>query len=382
MLNVAAATATFAQDTPKELVYTIRGKFEGLGNGKVIWYYIDKNLPQGVFTDSTQAKDDTFEIRGKLTSDVATFFRLGVRQEGNLRPKVQLPAKGYELFLSAGDVITLEGVVKNGDIVSVNAKGNQHVLDWDELRTKIAPIESSIDPIMAEFRALRAANANVGHLQPQLDSLRNILKQKLLDFIRDHPSSLISVYELNSVSSILPLDTLVYYYNRLDEKLQLETTYGRDIARSIEARKKTRPGTLVQDFARSDTAGKTIRLSDYRGRYVILDFWASWCSPCRKSHPHMIELYNKYKTAGVAFEVLAIATNDKKNAWKKAIQDDNLPWINVIDEEKELSKKLANLLAIQALPTKVFLDPQGKIIAVITGDEKAVESKMIELFKK
>jgi thiol-disulfide isomerase/thioredoxin len=307
---------------------------------------------------------------------------LGVRQEGNLRPKVQLPAKGYELFLSAGDVITLEGVVKNGDIVSVNAKGNQHVLDWDELRTKIAPIESSIDPIMAEFRALRAANANVGHLQPQLDSLRNILKQKLLDFIRDHPSSLISVYELNSVSSILPLDTLVYYYNRLDEKLQLETTYGRDIARSIEARKKTRPGTLVQDFARSDTAGKTIRLSDYRGRYVILDFWASWCSPCRKSHPHMIELYNKYKTAGVAFEVLAIATNDKKNAWKKAIQDDNLPWINVIDEEKELSKKLANLLAIQALPTKVFLDPQGKIIAVITGDEKAVESKMIELFKK
>jgi hypothetical protein len=96
----------------------------------------------------------------------------------------------------------------------------------------------------------------------------------------------------------------------------------------------------------------------------------------------MLELYKKYKNAGVAFEILAIASEDKRIEWKKAIREDSLTWVNVFDDEKDRAKKMTTLLGIQALPTKVFLDPQGKIIAIITGDEKAVEQKMIELFEK
>jgi peroxiredoxin len=235
---------------------------------------------------------------------------------------------------------------------------------------------------MTRFREARAVKGDVSGLEKPLDSLRNVLKQKLLFFIRENPKSLISAYELNSVSSLLPVDTLIRYYDELDVKVQTGTTYGRDLAKVIEMKKKTRPGTLVQDFARNDTAGQTVRLSDYRGRHVILDFWGSWCSPCRKSHPRMLELYKKYKDAGVAFEILAIASEDKRAEWKKAIQEDGLAWVNVLDDEKDRAKKMTTLLGIQALPTKVFLDPQGKIIAIITGDEKAVEQKMIELFEK
>jgi peroxiredoxin len=383
LLSLPFANNVFAQEVAKELPFTIRGKLNGLGNGKVIWFYMDKTLPQGAFTDSTQAKDDTFEIKGNLNTPLPTFFRISVRKEGGTRPpKTALPPKGYELFVSSGDVIEVEGTVNGHEIVKARAKGNAHVTDWDKLRELVAPVEVELDPLMTRFREARAVKGDVSALEKPLDSLRNILKQKLLFFIRENPKSLISAYELNSVSSLLPVDTLIRYYDELDERVQKGTTYGRDLAKVIEMKKKTRPGTLVQDFARNDTAGQTVRLSDYRGRHVILDFWGSWCSPCRKSHPRMLELYKKYKEAGVAFEILAIASEDKRSEWKKAIQEDNLTWVNVLDDEKDRAKKMTTLLGIQALPTKVFLDPQGKIIAIITGDEKAVEQKMIELFEK
>jgi peroxiredoxin len=383
LLSLPFANNVFAQEVAKELPFTIRGKLDGLGNGKVIWFYMDKTLPQGAFTDSTQAKDDTFEIKGKLNTPLPTFFRLSVRKEGWTRPaKTALPPKGYELFVSSGDVVEVEGVVNGSEIVKARAKGNAHVTDWDKLRELVAPVEVELDPLMTRFREARAVKGDVSGLEKPLDSLRNVLKQKLLFFIRENPKSLISAYELNSVSSLLPVDTLIRYYDELDARVQTGTTYGRDLAKVIEMKKKTRPGTLVQDFARNDTAGQTVRLSDYRGRHVILDFWGSWCSPCRKSHPRMLELYKKYKDAGVAFEILAIASEDKRAEWKKAIREDGLTWVNVLDDEKDRAKKMTTLLGIQALPTKVFLDPQGKIIAIITGDEKAVEQKMIELFEK
>jgi thiol-disulfide isomerase/thioredoxin len=383
LLSLSFANNLLAQEASKEAPFTIRGKLDGLGNGKVIWFYMDKTLPQGAFTDSTQAKDDTFEIKGKLNTPLPTFFRLSVRKEGWAKPaKTALPPKGYELFLTSGDAVEVEGVVKDNEIVKARAKGNAHVVDWDKLRDVVAPVEVQLDPLMTRFREARAVKGDVSSLEKPLDSLRNVLKQKLLFFIHENPKSLISVYELHSVSSILPVDTLIRYYNELDEKMQTGTTYGRDLSKVIEMKKRTRPGTLVQDFARNDTAGQIVRLSDYRGRYVILDFWASWCNPCRKSHPRMLELYKKYKDAGVAFDILAIASEDTRGAWKKAIREDSLTWAHVIDDEKDRAKKLTTLLGVQALPTKVFLDQQGKIIAIITGDEKAVEQKMIDLFEK
>ncbi|MBS0029151.1 TlpA family protein disulfide reductase [Chitinophaga sp. 2R12] len=151
-----------------------------------------------------------------------------------------------------------------------------------------------------------------------------------------------------------------------------------DMVRAEAIAKKTGIGATAIDFTQNNTAGKPVKLSDYRGKYVLLDFWASWCGPCRAENPNVLDNYEKYHSKGL--EILGVSLDDKKDAWLKAIKDDGLEWAHVSDL-KGWKNEVAKEYNIRAVPSNFLIDKEGKIVAVdLRGEE--LTQKLAEIFDK
>lgn len=152
---------------------------------------------------------------------------------------------------------------------------------------------------------------------------------------------------------------------------------GQIFARTLDAGKNTAIGAQAMDFTQLDQNGKPVKLSDFRGKYVLIDFWASWCGPCRDENPNLVEAYNRFKDKN--FTVLGVSLDrpDGKEAWLKAIKDDKLAWTQVSDL-KFWNNEVAKQYGIQSIPANFLIDPDGKIIAKgLRGDD--LQLKLAEL---
>lgn len=127
-----------------------------------------------------------------------------------------------------------------------------------------------------------------------------------------------------------------------------------------QAKDKLAPGKEAPDFEEAMADGSTMKLSDLRGQYVLLDFWASWCGPCRRENPHVVRLYNKYKDQG--FTVMSVSLDKSKDSWLKAIKKDGLTWPNHVSDLKYWQSKAAQLYGVRGIPFTVLIDKEGKII--------------------
>ncbi|WP_316818295.1 TlpA disulfide reductase family protein [Pedobacter nyackensis] len=242
----------------------------------------------------------------------------------------------------------------------------------------------------------RALANDIGKLDIEKDSiaLREMLstrgvslhKQKLKmkqAFIAAHPDSFMSLFQLNQLDCMYSADSYAVAYEALSGRLK-NTTLGSAIRERIVRMKVTPTGTEAIDFIRKDQYGKTVKLSDYRGKLVLLDFWGSWCVPCRQTHPHLKELYAKYKSKGL--EIVAVA-NEKnrdpekaKQAWLAAIKKDDINWVHVRNDEGTGEPDIVRAYGINGYPTKLLLDQNGKILMrVSTGlsDEMDVLIKQL-----
>ncbi len=153
--------------------------------------------------------------------------------------------------------------------------------------------------------------------------------------------------------------------------------YAQELHKRIEVLGKTAIGSVAPDVVLQDPFGKTISLSSLRGKTVLVDFWASWCRPCREESPNLVKAYNKYKTRG--FEIFSVSLDDNRDAWQKAINDDKLLWTHVSDLMK-WNSSVVNLYNIESIPFTVLIDADGKIIAKnLRG--KALDEKLAEILK-
>lgn len=181
------------------------------------------------------------------------------------------------------------------------------------------------------------------------------------EFLRD-PSSPIAVYLLN-VYTYVGWETDVVDFDTLFAKLPEEarrTSSGHELEAKLNTFLKTRLGAIAPDFVQNDTAGMPVSLSSYRGKYVLIDFWASWCGPCRKENPNYVSAYLKFKEKG--FEILAVSLDADRKLWIKAINDDKLTWAHVSDLNS-WQNAVAQLYGIRAVPGNFLLYRSGKIIA-------------------
>lgn len=192
----------------------------------------------------------------------------------------------------------------------------------------------------------------------------------------DPTSAVCGLFLLRDFAWRLNLQELSTLRGKLDRSL--DGTYYVNQVDSIIARlQHLQPGTVAPDFTLPDTAGNPVRLSDFRGRYVLVDFWASWCPDCRRENPNIVAAYNRFKEKG--FTVLGVSLDRNREAWLKAIEKDNLTWTHVSDLHA-WNSPIAGLYAIRWIPTGFLLDPEGTILAVGLEGE-ALTDKLAELLK-
>lgn len=245
-------------------------------------------------------------------------------------------------------------------VTDFTARGSQINRDWSEIHT-------SYNPLLIQSALLRSDNIP----EKQYTERKNKIDKETINlcqnYIRQHPDKLISAYLLSGTGS---LDDMIEYADMISDDVRnspfsvifqnIETAKEKKLKKQRQEESLAQGvNTSTSDFTLFDTEGNTFTLSSLRGKWVVLDFWATWYGPCIASMPHLKEYYQKY--AG-KFEVVGVVNDSEEAAWEKMVKDMELPWINVINPKGVSKEKdLTNVYGIEGFPTYIILNKEGKI---------------------
>lgn len=358
----------FAQEA-----FTIKGKV-GAYNApaKVFIQYYEGQQPK---IDSAIINNGEFTLSG--TVEMPSKGYLVLSPEGKtFGPWVQ-QADYAEIFLSQGTIN-----VKGETLRSADVSGTKIIEDYKALNALKKPIQEQMMLVDEEFRA---ASDEQKRNPEFIEGLRSKImplyeKSQAIDYeyIKANKNfvALSLMSQSISADNVLEYDKLLSTYPA-DLK---ESRFAQALADKIASMKKVAVGAVAPDFTLPDVNGKEVSLSSLRGKYVLLDFWASWCGPCRQENPNVVAAYNKYKDKGFTILGVSLDNPGKKDAWLKAIEDDNLgQWTNV-SELKGWKSEVVGLYNIEGIPQNFLLDKEGRIVAAGLRGE-ALEAKLEELLK-
>ncbi|WP_257666335.1 TlpA disulfide reductase family protein [Parapedobacter tibetensis] len=292
---------------------------------------------------------------------------------------------------------TDEGIVLTGSSVQVEA---------DMLNKAKAPIMAKLKPLREAYDKANGAYIEarrVGKDEATLETLKAVaerereamnpyfaqLSEVEREFMDKYPSSYVTASILRFQIARMPLNEGKDRYAKLADGVK-NSALGKDIKKELDELQAGSPGAEAYVFSSEELSGGKLSLADYRGKYVLLDFWASWCVPCRRGNPHLLELYSTYKDKG--FEIIGISDDDSNQAaWKKAVDEDKIGvWKHVLrglkrtsDGGFDRSASISDRYGISTLPTKILVDPNGIIIGRYgsgSQDDEAMDKKLAELF--
>lgn len=226
----------------------------------------------------------------------------------------------------------------------------------------------------AEYNLTAPSPGMQEQIRTEYDSIMNSRRAAIQQFVFVGKPGVSAYFATNFLTAEADFD----FFDKVDKQYYpafSNSKYAQEHHSRVEVLRKTAIGQVAPDIVLNDPFGKTIPLSSLRGKFVLVDFWASWCKPCRMENPNVVRLYNKYK--GKGFDVYSVSLDDNKDAWTKAINDDKLLWTHVSDLKK-WSASVVPMYNIESIPFTVLLDKDGKIIAKnLRGAD--LEKKLAEL---
>lgn len=355
----------------------VKGNMKNVGDTLLALTPKTQNTPQTVVV-----KDGKFEFDFPLTEVTDVYLvspgvMRGERSEKNVQLQlIGVPGESMELVGDLKERFDISGSkfyqeYHEFDLILEGAQ--KEATEFQEKCMKMMNDGVSQDSVMKIY--------NDG-----MPPLREKIKQAQIGFIKAHPDYEASaavipqlamtgagINELKEAAALLS-DKVKngrmksYYQGVIDQMEEQEKA-------EAEAAKKQAAGVEAPDFTLNDINGKPLKLSSLRGKYVILDFWGSWCGWCIKGFPEMKNYYNKYKGK---FEILGIDCNDTEQKWKDAVKKHELPWLHVYNPRD--SKVLADY-GVQGFPTKIIVGPDGKIVKTIVGEDPEFYTLLDSLFK-
>lgn len=366
LLLILAPFVNFAQS-----FFEIKGYGKGYKDGDVI--FLSYRGPNGFIDDSVKVIRNSFQFSGNIEIPVkASLYR-------NQNPLHSNVIYDYAtLFIEPGvAILTSPDTLLN----SVNS-GTPLNTDYTELVSDLRPLlnqrRSMKSPSDLNEKELKDS-ALVKKITRAWQSNSNEMVPIKFKFVEQHLKSLVSLDLLNELIRDSrwhgKVDSL---FTKLSPELQI-SVLGKLVNERIQLGKKVIIGSLAKNFELSNEAGQSIKLSDYKGQYILLDFWASWCGPCRAENPNLRSAYLKFKDRGLSIISVSIDEVKDQDKWKAAIKQDKMDWTQVIDVSGK-GNVAKSIYGITTIPANLLISPEGIVIAKdLKRDE--LHSKLVDLLK-
>ena len=363
--------------------YVLKGEFKGAGNGRAVLLMSSEG--QRVISDTVEMKGGKFVFEGEVPD--AGWATVVVEPEGKEGVRMMLALENSRIEMR-GDWNNL-GMDENEELavlgMQIIGSKNQDVYEQVEGQYKAVkelPEFTKLAEILEKVREtpeILEDTTFYWEYKKGYDVWIARVKKEQLKIMAANPSVEMVAYELGYMKDNMTLEQLEQVFGQFDVKVQ-QSKWGKAIRESIELRQRIEPGRLAPEFTLARRDSSLVSLADYRGKVVVLDFWASWCRPCRASFPWVREFYEEYREKGV--EIIGVSIDENKASWEKALDEERLPWPQVIDEIEKGRSRVGGLYHVLAVPMFVVVDKEGKIVVRAHMEKKELSAVVEKVLGK
>ncbi len=325
--------------------YVLTGALDGVNGAKTILLRKHQG-GEWVDVDSVTTSTGAFSFKGQV--EYPEMYFLMVKGE---RSRVS--------FFLENSKIKIEGHVDSLSVAKIH--GSKTQAEYDAFNEKVKVFGDHNRELYGAFQKAKSEGdqAVMTQLEGKMEQLYEDMQSFRKDYIKNNPASWISPVILQQLLYQLSGDELKVALGQLDVKFK-DLAVVKEMQVHAQKLETVAVGRVAPNFSQNDPEGKAVNLSDYRGKFLLIDFWASWCGPCRRENPNVVAVYNDYKDKG--FDVLGVSLDRMKDNWVKAIEEDQLTWTHVSDL-KYWSNEAAQQYAIKSIPSNLLLNKDGVIVA-------------------
>lgn len=355
LLSIVAASMTLAACNAQS-GYKVTGTVEGMPDGKAIIATVNGSTLDTLA--KADVKNGSFEFTGNVSEPTGAYIMV-IGQRG----AIPFMLENANITISAGQA-------------GLTVTGSEGQKIYDQFMAINATAQQEAMKLQQEYQAANGDQAKIQAIQEAYAKLMTDVQAKETELIKANPDSYVSAFVIASGMGQMEYEQLKERYNLLGEKAKAGAQ-GKAIAAQIAKLESTAIGQIAPNFTITTPEGESISLYDIKGKVKLIDFWASWCGPCRGENPHVVEIYKEYHPKGL--EIFGVSLDNNKEAWVKAIADDGLVWKHGSDL-KGWQSAPAQLYSVTGISHTVLLDENNKIIAKnLRGDE--LKQKIAELLK-